>query len=470
MKLFNEKLKVINIGLKSFKNDLEMQGQKVAQVNWSPSLIKNIELLDELDEFMLKTDKIGEMEKANKKAIKLVLDSTPFLVDIDYAKNVIPNLSSKMILHAGPPVTWENMAGPVKGAMIGACIYEGWAKDDKEAIKLIESGEVTFDCCHHHNTVGPMAGIVSPSMPVHIIENTKFGNKAFCTVNEGLGKVLRFGAYEESVINRLKWIENTYMPTLKKALKLSGPIDLRNITAQALHMGDECHNRNKASTSLFFREIAPYLVKATENAEKLDEVFDFLQKNDHYFLNLSMPACKSCLDAARNIEHSTILTVMARNGYEFGIQISSLGDKWFTGKAEEIKGLYFPGYSEKDACPDLGDSAITETMGIGGFAMAAAPSIVQFVGGKVEDAISYSKSMYSITTDINNNYTIPNLNFKGSSLGIDLLKVIEKEIRPVINTGVAHKDAGVGQIGAGIVHAPMICFEKALGEYLKKYK
>lgn len=465
MKLFNENLKIINIGLKSFKNDLEMQGQKVAQVNWTPSQIKNVELLDKLDD-ILKDEKIKE---ANKKAIKLILESTPFLVDIDYAKNVVPNLSDKMILHAGPPVTWENMAGPVKGAMIGACIYEGWAKDDKEAIKLIESGEVNFDCCHHHNTVGPMAGIVSPSMPVHVIENTKFGNKAYCTVNEGLGKVLRFGAYEESVINRLKWIENTYMPNLKKALKLSGPIDLRNITAQALHMGDECHNRNKASTSLFFREIAPYIVKVSKTEEELNEIFNFLQKNDHYFLNLSMPACKSSLDVARNVEYSTILTVMARNGFEFGIQISSLGNKWFTGKAEDIKGLYFPGYSEKDACPDLGDSAITETMGIGGFAMAAAPSIVQFVGGKVEDAISYSKSMYSITTDINNNYTIPNLNFKGTSLGIDLLKVIEKEIRPVINTGVAHKDAGVGQIGAGIVHAPMICFEKALEEYIKKY-
>ncbi|MDO4604870.1 MAG: DUF1116 domain-containing protein [Helcococcus sp.] len=465
MKLFNENLKIINIGLKSFKNDLEMQGQKVAQVNWTPSQIKNVELLDKLDD-ILKDEKIKE---ANKKAVKLILESTPFLVDIDYAKNVVPNLSDKMILHAGPPVTWENMAGPVKGAMIGACIYEGWAKDDKEAIKLIESGEVKFDCCHHHNTVGPMAGIVSPSMPVHVIENTKFGNKAYCTVNEGLGKVLRFGAYEESVINRLKWIENTYMPNLKKALKLSGPIDLRNITAQALHMGDECHNRNKASTSLFFREIAPYIVKVSKTEEELNEIFNFLQKNDHYFLNLSMPACKSSLDVARNVEYSTILTVMARNGFEFGIQISSLGNKWFTGKAEDIKGLYFPGYSEKDACPDLGDSAITETMGIGGFAMAAAPSIVQFVGGKVEDAISYSKSMYSITTDINNNYTIPNLNFKGTSLGIDLLKVIEKEIRPVINTGVAHKDAGVGQIGAGIVHAPMICFEKALEEYIKKY-
>ena len=465
MKLFNENLKIINIGLKSFKNDLEMQGQKVAQVNWTPSQIKNVELLDKLDD-ILKDEKIKE---ANKKAVKLILESTPFLVDIDYAKNVVPNLSDKMILHAGPPVTWENMAGPVKGAMIGACIYEGRAKDDKEAIKLIESGEVKFDCCHHHNTVGPMAGIVSPSMPVHVIENTKFGNKAYCTVNEGLGKVLRFGAYEESVINRLKWIESTYMPNLKKALKLSGPIDLRNITAQALHMGDECHNRNKASTSLFFREIAPYIVKVSKTEEELNEIFNFLQKNDHYFLNLSMPACKSSLDVARNVEYSTILTVMARNGFEFGIQISSLGNKWFTGKAEDIKGLYFPGYSEKDACPDLGDSAITETMGIGGFAMAAAPSIVQFVGGKVEDAISYSKSMYSITTDINNNYTIPNLNFKGTTLGIDLLKVIEKEIRPVINTGVAHKDAGVGQIGAGIVHAPMICFEKALEEYIKKY-
>lgn len=465
MNLFNENLKIINIGLKSFKEDLEKQNQEVAQINWMPPSINNLELLDRMDDYL--ENKF--VQEANKEAVNRILESVPFLVDMDQAKNVVPNFTGKQILHAGPPIKFENIPGPMLGAMIGACIYEGWANNTEEALKLLEDGEVKYDCCHHHNTVGPMAGVVSPSMPVHIVKNNTYGNLAYCTVNEGLGKVLRFGANSEEVINRLKWIEKVFMPIMKKAIKLSGGIDLRNITAQALQMGDECHNRNKAATSLLFKEIIPYLVESSEDEDKLQEVISFLKNNDHYFLNLSMPACKSSLDSAKNIKHSTIITAMARNGYEFGIQISGLGNKWFVGKAEQIEGLYFPGYSEDDACPDLGDSAITETMGIGGFSMAAALSIVQFVGGKVEDAINYSKSMYNITVDINKNYTIPNLNFKGAPIGIDLLKVIENNERPVINTGVAHKEAGIGQIGAGIVRAPMTCFEKALEDYLNTY-
>ncbi|MBD1221098.1 YlbE family protein [Virgibacillus halodenitrificans] len=464
--LFNQSLHVVNIGTSKFKEDLDRQGVETIQVDWQPPAGGNLELIKALD--LLQDNE--KVEQANKEAIKRIKDAHPFLIDIDLAVNVIPGMHNKKILHSGPPIAWENMAGPMQGAIIGAMIFEGMAANEEEARAMIDAGEIEFGPCNEHSAVGPMAGIVSPTMPVHVIENRTHGNKAYCSVNEGLGKVLRFGAFSDEVIDRLKWLRDVFAPALKKALALTDGIDLKSITAQALHMGDECHNRNKASTSLFYREIGDYFLQTDLDTGALREVLRFIQNNEHYFLNLSMPACKSALDAGHGVPYSTVVTTMARNGVEFGIRISGLGEKeWFTAPANFIKGLFFPGYSEDDATRDLGDSAITETMGIGGFAMGGSPAIVQFVGGEVDDAIQYSEQMFDITVSENSNYSIPTLNFRGSAFGIDIRKVIETGILPVINTGMAHKVAGIGQIGAGIVHPPKECFEKALVRFHNVY-
>ncbi|CQR47298.1 membrane protein FdrA [Paraliobacillus sp. PM-2] len=465
--IFNQSLKVINIGTSKFKEDLDLQNVESVQLDWRPPAGGNVELIEALD-YLQDNEKV---EEANQEAIKRIKDAHPFLIDIDQAVNVIPGMHPKKILHSGPPITWDRMCGPAKGAIIGALIYEGLANDESEAEKLAASGEIEFAPANEHAAVGPMAGIISPSMPVHVIENRVHGNRAYCTVNEGLGKVLRFGANSKEVLDRLKWIETVFAPVLKKALALVDGIDLKTITSQSLHMGDECHNRNKASTSLFYREIIDYFLQTDVNQEELRQVIRFIKENEHYFLNLSMPACKSALDAAHGIPHSTVVTTMSRNGVDFGIRVSGLGEKtWFTAPANFVKGLFFPGYAEGDAAPDLGDSTITETMGIGGFAMGGSPAIVQFVGGQVEDAIAYSEQMYDITVGENTNYSIPTLNFRGGAYGIDIRKVIDTNVLPVINTGMAHKEAGVGQVGAGIVHPPMGCFEKALLEFAKEYR
>lgn len=462
--LFSEELKVINIGTSKFKEDLELQKAESVQVEWQPPAGGNIKLIKALDK--LQDDE--RITKANEEAVKRLKEAHPYLVDIDLAINVIPGMHAKKILHSGPPISWEKMCGPVKGAIIGALIFEGLASNEEEARELAESGEIEYSPCNENSTVGPMAGIVSASMPVHIVKNITHGNYAYCTINEGLGKVLRFGAYSKEVINRLKWLKEIYAPALKKALKLTNGIDLKSITAQSLHMGDECHNRNKASTILFYREISDLFLQTDLDKKEISEVLGFIKNNEHYFLNLSMPACKSALDACQGIKYSTIVTTMARNGVEFGIRVSGLGEKqWFTAPANYVKGLFFPGYTEEDAAPDLGDSTITETMGIGGFSMGASPAIVQFVGGDVDDAIQYSEQMFEITTSENSNYSLPPLNFRGSALGIDIRKVIDTGILPVINTGMAHKIAGIGQIGAGIVNPPKECFEKALIEFEK---
>lgn len=407
------------------------------------------------------------IEAANKKVTEIILNGQPTLLDIGVAEEVIPGMTKKKILHAGPPIKWEKMSGPLKGAVIGALIYEGLAVDEKEATELAVSGEISYDPCHHHNTVGPMAGVVSASMPVWILQNKTYGNHSYCTLNEGLGKVLRYGAYSDEVIKRLKWMENLLAPLLKQALKLHGPIDLKTMITQALQMGDEGHNRNRAGTSLLIRELAPYIIQTKFSEEEKIKVLKFIDSNDHFFLNLTMPACKCTLDAAKNIEFSTIVNVMARNGTEFGIRISGLGDRWFTGPAGMVDGLLFPGYTAEDANPDIGDSVIAETAGIGGFAMAAAPAIVQFVGGSAKDAINFTLKMYEITVVENDVFKIPALDFRGTPTGIDIRKVVETGILPSINTGIAHKDPGVGQVGAGLVKPPMNCFEDALQAFVE---
>lgn len=408
-----------------------------------------------------------KIQRANDEAIERLLKAQPTIIGMGIAGEDLPGMTKKTVLHAGPPITWEKMSGPLRGAVIGGLIYEGLAANEEEAIALAESGEITFDSCHHHNAVGPMAGVVTYSMPVWIVENKAFGNKAYCTLNEGLGKVLRYGAYNDEVIDRLKWMENTLGPVLKEALALAGEIDLKTMTAQVLQMGDEGHNRNKAGTSLLIRELAPYIVQTSFSNEDKVDVLKFMHSNDHFYLNLTMPAAKCSLDPLEDIKYSTIVYTMARNGTEFGIRVAGLGNRWFTAPAEIIDGLYFPGYSTEDANPDIGDSVITETSGIGGFAMAAAIPIVQFVGGAPQDAINYSRSMYEITVAENDAYKIPVLDFRGTATGIDIRKVVETGIRPIINTGIAHKEAGVGQVGAGLVHPPMKCYEDSLEAFVQ---
>ncbi len=466
--LFGKKLKVINVGLESFYKDLKSTGTEVVDVEFTPPrIITDEELKSAID--ILK-ENIDKIEKANKKALEIILKGEPYLIDIGIAKEVIPGMHDRMILHAGPPVEWERMCGPMRGAVMGALVYEGIAKDIREAEEIAASGEIEFSPCHHHSAVGPMAGVVAPSMPVFIVENKEAGNKAYCTLNEGLGKVLRYGAYDEEVIKRLKWMETELAPVLKETLKLIGPIDLKNIIAQALHMGDELHNRNKAATSLFIRQIAPFVSKAAKNSEVVERVLKFIDSNDHFFLNLSMPAAKSILDPARGIKYSSVVVVMARNGTDFGIRLSGTGDEWFTAKAEVPDALFFPGYTKEDANPDIGDSSITETAGYGGFAIASAPAIVQFVGGTASKALAYTKEMYKITVGENNVFTIPYLDFRGTPTGIDALKVVETGILPVIDTGVAHKKPGIGQVGAGVLRAPMPAFEKAVKALAKSLK
>ena len=409
------------------------------------------------------------IDQANQTAVERMMSARPILTGVETARSVLPGMKDNLLLHAGPPIEWERMSGPLQGAVIGALIFEGLAVDEDSAVSMVKAGEIEFAPCHHHNTVGPMAGVTSASMKVYVLENITHGNKAYSNLNEGYGKVLRYGAFSQEVIAKLRWMNDTMGPILADALATGDGLDIRALLSESLHMGDEGHNRNKAGSIIFTTRLAPLIARVVEERETEAEVLKFLGDNALSVLNPVMAACKAMADAAHGIEHSTIVTAMARNGTDFGIRVSGLDGQWFTAPAEIPDGLYFPGFTSADANADIGDSTITETAGIGAFAMAAAPAIVTFISGTPQDALNATLEMYEITTAEHTHFTIPPLDFRGSPTGIDIRKVVELGITPRVNTGIAHREAGVGQVGAGLVRPPMAIFEDALMAFAVKY-
>jgi hypothetical protein len=412
-----------------------------------------------------------KINEANNLAVKRLMSVEPVLTDIDSALNVIPGMTPYTILHSGPPITWNRMCNPMKRAVKGALILEGLAKDDKSAEKLMKTKKITLSANHTHGSVGPMTGIISASMPVLVTKDLTYGNTSYSTFNEGGGKVLWFGSVEKETITRLRYMRDEFAPVLKRVIKKMGGIAIWSVLAQGIQMGDECHNRHAASTNIFLKNIVETLFSLNISKEKTFKVYKFIAGNSHFFLNITMTACKLAMVAASDIENSTIVTVMSRNGTDFGIRVSGLGDKWFIAPSPLLlDALYNPGYGLEDGAPDIGDSSIIETMGLGGFAIAAAPSMASFAGGGFQDSIKIVKQMGQITTTKNPKFGIPCLDFEGTPTGIDIRKVVETEILPSINSAVVHKSSGAGQIGAGIVYAPYECFTKAIMAFGKRYQ
>ena len=406
------------------------------------------------------------IEEANNKVLELMRLSRPILVDIKCAKDILPKMKKNSIFHAGPPIDWNRMCGPMRGAIVGTMIFEGFATSWNDALELIRKGGIDFSSNHDHDAVGPMAGVISPSLPILVVKDRSNGKTCYARFVENR---VQFGLFDQESVKVLRYWSEKLSPPLGKAIRKSKGIDLKPMMARALHMGDELHNRPAAGTLLFASTILPHLLKVCSPNEVL-EVTKYLSENDIFFLCMSMAACKAITKAAHGIQFSTIVTVMARNGTTFGIKVSGLGDDWFTGEANMIKGLYFPGYSHEDANPDIGDSAITETAGIGAFALAGSPAILALIGGSAEDAIKYTYEMRKITNSLNDTFTLPIINFQGTATGIDIRKVMRTGITPVIDTAIAHRHEGGGYIGAGLVRAPLDPFKNALHAYGRKYK
>jgi hypothetical protein len=469
--LLHDPLAVVNVGLEMFTASVERAGAPVAHLDWRPPGDGDPKLawvLAQLAGDADDPDAIGSrVDRANQAAAERMLAARPLLVDVAArADEIWPELwanGRKTLTHAGAPIPWARMCDPMKGTMIGAMLYEGWARTPEEAAERLARGEVEFVPNHDIRAVGPMSGAISPSMPVFVVRNATHGNLAYTNFSEGIGRVLRFGAYGPDVIERLKWIAAVIAPAIKTALAgIPGGVDLKAIQSQALLMGDEVHSRNAAATALFHMAIGGALAGSSFDRAKAREALDFIAATSQFFLNLSMVASKAIMDATHGVEGASIVTAIARNGVTTAIRVSGLGGRWFESPSDMPIGLFFPGFKQEDANADLGDSAICETAGYGGQSLAASPALVQLVGGSVAQAVEYSREMYHVTWTRNPVMSLPNLEFAGGPAGIDVRKVVDTGIRPVVTTGIAHKQAGVGQIGAGIVRVPMACFTQAV--------
>jgi hypothetical protein len=461
MNLLSGEPRIVTAGVDLFAAALTAQAADHAAVAWQPPP-------DAATADLVRVLADPRRRDANDEAATRMLDAGALLVDVRPAAEVV-GLEPGRFCHAGPPIGWDRASGPLRGALIGAMLLEGLAGDPAEAERKLATGDgVEWMPCHSLGGVGPMAGVVSPSMWVFVLRDEAHDRTSWCTLNEGLGAVLRYGAYGPEVIDRLRWMAAVLGPALQAAVRAHGPVDVKAIVGQMLAMGDEGHNRNRAGTLMLLRDLLPDLIDAGLPSHEVAEVARFVGGNDHFFLNLAMPAAKLQTAAGAGIAGSTVVTAMARNGTDFGIQVSGTGDAWFTGPAAVPSGLFLGAYGPDDANPDIGDSAITETAGIGGFAMAGAPAIVRFVGGSVSDALRTTREMYGITVAENPAYALPVMDFRGAPTGIDATVVLRTGVLPQINTGIAGKVAGVGQVGAGLVNPPMECFTAAVAALAEK--
>jgi hypothetical protein len=451
---------LVTVGASVLADALSAQAVPHVRVDWRPPAAGT-------EQALARVAADPRRSEANGRAVARMLAATASLVDVQRAGDLI-GLEPGQFCHAGPPVDWETASGPMRGALIGAMLLEGLASTPDDAQRMLAAGRledgapITLMPCHDRGGVGPMAGVVSPSMWAWVLRDDRHGTTSWCTLNEGLGKVLRYGAYGPEVIERLRWMGELLGPALAAALRAAGPVDIKALVGQMVQMGDEGHNRNRAGTLMLLRDLLPPLVESEFPPAEVARVARFIGGNDHFFLNLVMAAGKLQSMAAADLPGSTVVTVMARNGTEFGIQTAGTGSRWFTGPAGVVEGMYLGAYGPDDANPDIGDSAITETIGLGGFAMAGAPAIVRFVGGTVRDALLTSQRMYEITLAENPAYALPVLDFRGAATGIDVTRVVRTGILPQINTGIAGRVAGTGQVGAGLVTPPMACFTSAL--------
>lgn len=476
-RLLGGEVQAINVGLRSFAETVQASGGSTVHVEWRPPAGGDEALIRLLDRLRAHTPhgSFASLDQANQAVALTMAEAHPWLVDVRLAREVIPALAagSRRLLHAGPPIDWPEMTGPMRGAVIGAALFEGWAANPPAAERLADGGEITFTPCHDVAAVGPMGGITSPSMPVLVVENRaagQDGNRAYCTLNEGIGKVLRFGAYGPEVLERLTWMRDVLGPALGEAVRASGGIELRGIVARAMAMGDELHQRNVAASSLLLRELGPWLARSGREPAQLGAVFQFLGETEQFFLNVAMACAKVAADAAHTLGAGTVVTAMSRNGVRFGIRLSGTGDGWFTAPVNTPSGMYFSGFSEQDGSPDIGDSAITETVGWGGMAMAAAPGVIRFVGAgsTFEDALRITREQSELCVAENPYFPLPALDFRPLPIGIDATRVVELGETPLINTGIAHREPGIGQVGAGTVNAPLACFVEAVRAYAEE--
>jgi hypothetical protein len=446
----------VNVGLAGFSEAIRSQGAPVVDVDWRPSAGGDLETVHALERLWgVHSDLVAA---ANDEVVDRIETAVPCAVAVARAADVLPVLSERTLIHSGTEIEWERVCDPQRRALIAACRFEGWARDEQHARSLLGAGEVTLVPGNEHNHVGPMTGVCSASMPVWVVEDERSGVRAYATFNEGPGRTLWFGVGDDESIERLRFFRDELGPVLAILLEREGPIDVFSLAAQGLQMGDELHMRSQATGNLLIRSLlAGFAATGGERTAR------FIARNHHFFLNLTMAAAKCALLAGSGVPGSSVVVVMARNGTDMGLQVSGLPGRWFSAAAAPVQdALLREGYSEEDAALDIGDSAVIECVGLGGMALAAAPAVASFFGGSAADAQARTQLMSEVAVRRSRRFAIPALDFAGTPVGIDARLVAGLDITPQITTGVLHASNGAGQIGAGVAHQPSAPFRVAV--------
>ncbi len=444
----------VNLGLSTFADALRDQGAPVVEVDWRPPAggdAAAVALLTRL--WGRRGDAVAD---ANRRAVEAIEGSVPRAVTVAAAGSVVPGLREGLLLHSGPPIEWPRVCDPQRRALTAAALFEGWAATRAEAAALLERGEIALEPGNAHDHVGPMTGICSPSMPVWVVEDG--AHRAFSTLNEGPGRTLWFGVGDDEAVDRLRFFRDELGPRLAALLERRGPVDVFDLAAQGLNMGDELHMRSQATGNLLLRDLAPAFAALGGEASAR-----FVAGNHHFFLNLTMAAAKCASLATANCTGSSIVSLISRNGTDVGLQLAGMPGRWFVAEAAPVADVLLrEGFTEADAARDIGDSAVIECVGLGGMALAAAPAVAAFFGGDAAAAARRTELMAQICTARSSRFTITARDYAGTPVGIDARLVVELEITPQITTGVLHAHDGTGQIGAGVAHQPSEPFRAAI--------
>jgi hypothetical protein len=449
---------VVNVGLGLLADAVRQQGRPVVQVDWRIPAGGDAGAVAMLRRLF--GPRAAAVDAANAEVVRRLDEGVPALTGVEAASAALPGLGERTVLHCGPPIAWEEMCDPLRRSVRAAVVVEGWASEPAGVDLLVERGEVRLEPANHHRVVVPMATAIGPSSPLQVVENPQGGTRAFSPVNQGPGEAPWFGMDTPAAIKRLRLVRDVIGPVLAEVVRRGGPVDLASLAGQGVQMGDDVHIRVQATTNLLIRQLLPHLA-AVEGPQRVT-VADFLSRNHLFVLNLAMAAARSLTEWAAQVEGSSVVTSMARNGTTFGIRLAGC-DRWFTAPAPAIgHALYHAGHGPEAGAPDIGDSAVLELVGLGGAAAAGSPSVAAFLGGTMADALAATEAMDRICAGRSTRFRLPPAGFRGTPIGVDVRRVVETGVTPHITTGILHASAGVGQIGAGVAVAPTSCFLDAL--------
>lgn len=408
-----------------------------------------------------------DIDEANGRAVEMITKAQPYWVSVEAAGDFLKEMGERTILHSGPPIPYEDMCELHKRGMQNGALMEGWAASRKEADRLLKRGDIHVDSALNYAAVGSGTGIITPSVPLLIVEDRRTKKRAGVFPAEGKfgGGFCGWGLYSKEIADNLRYLRERVYEPLSRLLEEEGGLELKSLIAESIEMGDENHSSQSAVDLLFLKKILPYGLKA----ENSGEIIRYFLETGRFFHNFGQAASRSALLGASDIPGSSMVTAAGGNGVEFGIKVAGLSEEWFTAPSPMIEGRYMtPGSRREDQLAWIGDSSVVECAGLGGILSAASPKVCAYRGDNLEKALETTRQMALICIGENPSYRIPNLDFAHSPVGIDVLKCVKTGITPVINGGMINRQGG--WMGAGCARIPMECFEKAAKAFEEKYR